>query len=760
MLSARTKQVFAYGRRGHRIVNVVERNESDAFDSPVKAVRNTAATRQVQRENAIYLSPSPRHRVHGKSKRAHVSPTNSPLGPPKKKAQAKLAVKPKKKTALSKFEAQTPVRQPLTPLRTNGASPTALPPSTHARKKGKAPVKSSPRAALKPTSPIVTLDIIVLDDDGKKLSQERRVSRNDVQINPVTVTASRVGGKGTPKKPAIIAISDSDSDAEEVTVVAKKRLGRIRSVIVISSDDDEPPPKCEIEPTATFSKRQSSFLEVVVPPAPYKLPSPHKPPTVVQKPSPLLPLPPPLPQQQPPVFVPLAPPTTKIRQLTPIRRGQSRAPFQRFFPTPSTPTDADLSLELEQLNISDVTEFEDLSSPQPDCLIPLLSECSQTCPHEFSAFIETFPFDPIVQPAEGDDLDVKFRKIGEASFSEVFGIGDVVLKIIPLRDEEQRITNDLETPAPSDASDVLKEVIVTRAMGEMNSGFIKLLRTYVVRGRYPSLLLDLWDEYNARKGSESIRPDSFGLAQVYAIIVLPNGGPDLEAFTFKNAARSGWHQACSIFWQIATALDQAEDLMAFEHRDLHWGQILVKNVPVRTLSSKKAGRKLGMDDVRFGVKTTVIDLGLSRMETTDAQGSKTYWTPFDEEIFEGEGDYQFDVYRMMKEYNGDSWEGYQPFTNVMWLYYLTQKLLHSKRLKPPATRKKSTAEPTQVASLTGYDEQECYDSLVEINKLLGDCIIATKKGGKGRRKMCVPPSGPRTAGEVVLYGVQKGWMKP
>jgi serine/threonine-protein kinase haspin len=44
-----------------------------------------------------------------------------------------------------------------------------------------------------------------------------------------------------------------------------------------------------------------------------------------------------------------------------------------------------------------------------------------------------------------------------------------------------------------------------------------------------------------------------------------------------------------------------------------------------------------MDDVRFGVKATVIDLGLSRMETTDAQGSKTYWTPLDEEIFEGEG---------------------------------------------------------------------------------------------------------------------------
>jgi serine/threonine-protein kinase haspin len=191
--------------------------------------------------------------------------------------------------------------------------------------------------------------------------------------------------------------------------------------------------------------------------------------------------------------------------LTPIRRGKNKALFQRLLSTPSTPTDSDLSLELEQLNLSDVTEFEDPSSSQPEYLLPLLSECSQNCPHEFSAFIETFPFDPIVQPAE-DDLDVKFRKIGEASFSEVFGIGDVVLKIIPLRDEERKIPNDSETPAPSDANDVLKEVIVTRAMGEMCSGFVKLLRTYVVRGRYPSLLLDLWDEYNERKGSESIRP--------------------------------------------------------------------------------------------------------------------------------------------------------------------------------------------------------------------------------------------------------------
>lgn len=503
MLGARTKQVFAYGRRGHRVVNVVEKNQPDAFDSPAKPVRNTAVPRQVQTEHSIYLSPSPpRHRVRAKPRRTHVSPAKSPLGPAKKKANVKLSDKPKKKTFISKLEEQTPVRQPLTPLRTNtnrASSPTDLPHLELTRKKVKPSVKASPRAALKPTSPVVTLDIILLDEGGKKLSQERRVSRTDVQVNPV-VAAPKAKGKEAPQKPAIIPISDSDSDVEEVVAtLAKKRDNRLRSVIVLSSDDDAPPPpKRQIQPATTIFKRQSSFVEVVVPPAPYKLPK------VPPKQPPQTPL---LPQQHGStlVFVPLAPPITKVRQLTPIRRGESRALFQRLLSTPSTPTDADLSLELEQLNLSDTIEFKDPSSSQPEYLLPLLSECSQTCPHEFSAFIETFPFDPIVQPAE-DDRDVEFRKIGEASFSEVFGIGDVVLKIIPLRDEERNITNDSETPAPSDANDVLKEVIVTQTMGEMCSGFVKLLRTYVVRGRYPSLLLDLWDKYNERKGSESVRP--------------------------------------------------------------------------------------------------------------------------------------------------------------------------------------------------------------------------------------------------------------
>ncbi len=89
-----------------------------------------------------------------------------------------------------------------------------------------------------------------------------------------------------------------------------------------------------------------------------------------------------------------------------------------------------------------------------------------------------------------------------------------------------------------------------------------------------------------------------------------------------------------------------------------------------------------MDHETHGVKATIIDLGLARMDTHDGRKNETYWTPFEEEIFEGEGkrdanclsvklthtfvgDYQFDIYRMMKHYNKDTWDSFCPISNVM-----------------------------------------------------------------------------------------------
>ena len=237
-------------------------------------------------------------------------------------------------------------------------------------------------------------------------------------------------------------------------------------------------------------------------------------------------------------LIPSPPP--KPRQLTPIRRSQNKCSTAKnsLFaygrgvpPSPTTPTgtDSDLSFEFSQYDIGiSREEFEalrlhdtDSRNDYPEFLRPLLEECRQeTCgPYEFSAFIKSFPFDPILRdprkvPGWNSGEVLRFSKIGEASYSEVFGIGGVVLKVIPLCDESRpekvkEEVNEGNGPAPSDVKDVRKEIIVTRAMGEVHEGFVKLLKTYIVRGKYPDVLLKLWDEYNERKGSESVRPGEY-----------------------------------------------------------------------------------------------------------------------------------------------------------------------------------------------------------------------------------------------------------
>ncbi|KAF8507850.1 hypothetical protein BU17DRAFT_57126 [Hysterangium stoloniferum] len=396
---------------------------------------------------------------------------------------------------------------------------------------------------------------------------------------------------------------------------------------------------------------------------------------------------------------------------------------------------------------------KDKVASQPSAhLISLLRECGQTSPYSFNAFVETFPSDNIHESHALEPLT--FRKIGEASFSEVFAIGNIVLKVIPLRDESastRPFDGDVDLPQESESKDVLQEMIVTRTLGQACRGFVKLLKTYIVVGEYPSLLLSLWDEFNDKKLSENIRPDVFPSSQAYALMVLPNGGSDLETYTFPP--KVGWQQACSVFWQTAKALALAEDLVSFEHRDLHWGQILIKAVG----STRKAprtsqrGRRrsnsgdIAMDHPSHGVVTTIIDLGLARMDAVDPSGISVHWTPLDELIFQGEGDYQFDVYRMMKQVHGNRWDKYRPLTNVMWLHYLSLKLIRAKRLRAPNLR-------GVTAVSNEFGEKSCYECLVEMEALLGSSIRdKTKRGGAIKGFF-------QNARDVVNFAQERGWL--
>lgn len=587
MLGTKTKQVFSYGRRGHRIVNVSERDSEKQDENG--SVGSTSSRKKLQ--PVVLLSKRAKPATRPVAAPASPEPIPSPSPPRKRKVIKKrlpssplsspdFSYKPKRVRQIIAKSKGSPTSKPLSTSSrgTNSQSSSAVTAATFSTPGSRAPLSSQspnvPRLAA-PTfagkkkgrvsgskgtplkqslSPFVDVDIVVLDDAGRRLSHERRVSRTDVQVNPATFAS--------PHEDSTLS---SDSDGEYLPA-PKRPSKRSRAKIVITSSDDSDAPGSSHRPrkgvpSRTSAPKPSSRPAKAPPAAPSvnpvarnnlvlnrPVPSDHskRPETngtvpskpVVQAPGVVhssnkpsigahadqgkLPLPKAKPSRsvlEPALDIDVTqrrhspiPARSKPRPLTPARYRHS------VFPRPPSPLssstsddDYDLSIDLAELTLSDTSHQAEAAAPPP-YLLPLLTECGQTTAHEFSAFIESFPFDPIVQQ-NSDGGKVAFQKIGEASYSEVFGIGDVVLKVIPLSDEDVKSGGagfgEAETPAPSNARDVLKEMIVTRAMGEMCDGFVKMLRTYVVRGKYPSLLLDLWDGYHERKGSEGIRPGPY-----------------------------------------------------------------------------------------------------------------------------------------------------------------------------------------------------------------------------------------------------------
>ena len=111
-----------------------------------------------------------------------------------------------------------------------------------------------------------------------------------------------------------------------------------------------------------------------------------------------------------------------------------------------------------------------------------------------------------------------------------------------------------------------------------------------------------------------------------------------------------------------------------QHRDLHWGNVLVSfsepstpdnesAEPERTAATFVASLRSAE---KSGVRATVIDVSLSRLLEPAADPPLVLAYDFaDESIFMGEGDAQFDVYRAMRTLTQGRWEAWHPRTNVL-----------------------------------------------------------------------------------------------
>ncbi|GAA6035343.1 hypothetical protein JCM8097_008823 [Rhodosporidiobolus ruineniae] len=385
----------------------------------------------------------------------------------------------------------------------------------------------------------------------------------------------------------------------------------------------------------------------------------------------------------------------------------------------------------------------------PSALTPLLPLLLSPTPLSFSSLLSAPPppfayfSDPAARP--------EWRKIGEASYSEVFETmgeegEDVVVKIIPIasgsnggeKEGTGEEEEEEERPYMSEPDAVRREIEVSALLGGSSDGekggldgFVRFKGAFLVQGSYPDQLLEAWDAYKAAQFppcDDQIRPDVLPPTQLYALLLLDNAGRDLESYRLRS-----WTEAASVLGQVVETVGRAEGEREFEHRDLHWGNILLsptspssptipsvtprlnRRLSALSLSAAphrrssltgtpprrtSAGRTAEQNEGEFeflrpeksGVKATLIDFTLSRVDSTGRKGKglgrEVLFDAFEDEcVFEGEGDYQFDVYRMMRtlvEREGGGWEASHPKTNVLWLHYLALKLLHSKKLKPPA----------------------------------------------------------------------------
>ncbi|KAJ2588129.1 hypothetical protein IWW49_003135, partial [Coemansia sp. RSA 1797] len=234
---------------------------------------------------------------------------------------------------------------------------------------------------------------------------------------------------------------------------------------------------------------------------------------------------------------------------------------------------------------------------------------------------------------------------------------------------------------------------------ELGANFVKAFRVCICQGPLPDPLLRAWDRWKSEYPDlcENIRPDYYPPSQLFAVFVLEMGGETLE-----NALVSTWKEARSIIRQLALSMALAERNNRFEHRDLHWGNIMVTRYSSNLTflyQLPPTGSRLKSTLISipsYKVRCTIIDYTLSRLhidnDANDATSKPSSYDPSnnvfyvalkDESLFQGEGDIQFDVYRQMRTCANNNWEGFHPHTNALWLTYVLQKILTT---KSPAIR--------------------------------------------------------------------------
>ncbi|KAL8684300.1 MAG: hypothetical protein Q9218_008349, partial [Villophora microphyllina] len=302
-------------------------------------------------------------------------------------------------------------------------------------------------------------------------------------------------------------------------------------------------------------------------------------------------------------------------------------------------------------------------------------------------------------------------RIESRSYPNTFTIG----KILPLQAPKGFGSR---TKAFTSIESAAREVEMLGVM-EGVEGFVEFRGAEVLQGVLPEPLAEVSKAFDELQDDDYDIPTSWQKActyptQLWLFLEMSDAGTDLETALTKglpgdncflrDASDGKTYISAStvndVFRQVATALAIAEKEMEFEHRDLHLGNICLLPIPALAPATQGAATAVNAREDSAGgeeeqdqplhtitqtVRVTIIDYTLSRARITHPSAdSKVLFNDLtlDPEIFDGEGDLQYDVYRSMRtliwghqdEKLGD-WAVFEPGTNVLWLGHLLVMLL-------------------------------------------------------------------------------------
>ncbi|GMJ11734.1 Haspin-related gene [Hibiscus trionum] len=321
----------------------------------------------------------------------------------------------------------------------------------------------------------------------------------------------------------------------------------------------------------------------------------------------------------------------------------------------------DLNASIRKLSLASTTTSSHLD--RIDAFTALLGFCEQSAP----AMILDL-FSEYCAPEN-------IAKVGEGTYGEAFRAANVVCKIVPF-DGDFPVNGEVQKKS----EELLEEAVLSKALNSLRgfekddfnacTTFIETIDLKVCRGLYGAALISAWERWDEKNRSENDHPKEFPEKQLYLVYVLQHGGKDLESFVLEN-----FDEARSLLVQVTAALAVAEAAYEFEHRDLHWGNILLSRNDSVTMKFILEGKQISFRT--YGLSVSIIDFTLSRLNT----GENILFLDLSQDpyLFKGpKGDKQSETYRKMKDVTEDQWEGSFPRTNVLWLIYLVDILLLKK----------------------------------------------------------------------------------